>query len=197
MRKRRRKTAFARASVVCFALLTAAGCATFRFTPTSFTTDAVLARGLSELYGEHIDRLVAVMGYPSSETSVAGRRLHIWKRVEHVADSVPETRCTEYSAYTSVKGGVKRSVPKRTECLTIRHERMRAYHCAVTVEVDDEYRVVGHQIEGDGKGCEAYAGHFRRPSYWLCVREIEILAFFGRVEEEEFRAKRGRCESLR
>ena len=202
MRKRRRKIALVRASVIGFALLTAAGCATFRFTRTSFTTDAVLARGLSELHGEHIDRLIGIMGYPGSETSVAGRQLHIWKRVENVVESVPETICAKHPARASAKRGAKRRAPRRTKCPTenqvlIDRERIRTYLCTVTIEIDDEYRVVGHQIEGDEKGCESYAGYFRRPAYESCVRSIESSAILGLVRENEFRVKRGRCESLR
>lgn len=197
MRKRRRKIALVGASVVGFALLTAAGCATFRFTRTSFATDAVLARGLAELHGEHIDRLIGIMGYPGSETSVAGRQLHVWKRVENAVELVPEKICATHPARASGRKGDKRRAPQKTRCWTIKHEKMRTYLCTVTIEIDDGYRVVGHQIEGDEKGCESYAGYFRRPAYESCVRSIESSAFLGLVSEDEFRVKRARCESLR
>jgi len=117
-------------------------------------------KGLSNLYGQHIDSLIAKIGYPNKQNEVAGRKLYVWDSSQTVSYSMPVTNYnsgsvnaygTYGSAYGTYSGTSTSWVPQ-----------VANYFCTITVEVDSSETIVAAQYGGNIGGCERYAAAFRK-----------------------------------
>ena len=133
-----------------FSFIFLTGCSTFED----------IDKGLSNLYGQHIDSLIAKIGYPNKQNEVAGRKLYVWDSSQTVSYSMPVTNYnsgsvnaygTYGSAYGTYSGTSTSWVPQ-----------VANYFCTITVEVDSSETIVAAQYGGNIGGCERYAAAFRK-----------------------------------
>ena len=127
---------------------------------TGCSTFEDIDKGLSNLYGQHIDSLIAKIGYPNKQNEVAGRKLYVWDSSQTVSYSMPVTNYnsgsvnaygTYGSAYGTYSGTSTSWVPQ-----------VANYFCTITVEVDSSETIVAAQYGGNIGGCERYAAAFRK-----------------------------------
>ena len=126
----------------------------------SCSTFEDIDKGLSNLHGQHIDSLIAKIGYPNGHNVVAGRKLYIWDSSQTVSYLMPVTNYnpgsvnaygTYGSAYWTYSGTSTSWVPQ-----------VATYYCIITVEVDTRETIVAAQYGGNIGGCERYAAAFRK-----------------------------------
>jgi hypothetical protein len=124
------------------------------------TTFEDIDKGLSNLYGQNINSLIAKIGYPNKQNEVAGRKLYIWDSSQTVSYFMPTTSYssgsvnsygTYGSAYGTYSGTTTSYVPQ-----------VATYFCTITVEVDSSETIVAAQYGGNIGGCERYAAAFRK-----------------------------------
>jgi hypothetical protein len=123
------------------------------------TTFEDIDNGLSNLHGQHIDALVAKIGYPLSQNEVAGRKLYIWDSRKTFSYSLPVTtynsgNVNTYGAYGNTYGTYSGSTTSYVPQVT-------TYYCTITVEVNAYETIVAAQYNGNIGGCEPYAKAFR------------------------------------
>lgn len=127
-------------SVAVLSILTISGCATW----------GQMNEGLQGLLGQPIDVAVNKIGYPTSEQTIAGRKLYRWGSSSQQVAYMPTTTSTTgsfgvgtgftpYSATTT--GGT--FVPVN-------------YNCQITLEVDAKQIIQRYQADGNLGGCEPY-----------------------------------------
>lgn len=111
-----------------------AGCSTFDD----------IDEGIDVMRGKPIDNLITVLGFPDGEQTVAGRRFVTWSTSRNVSGitSVP-----------NFTGGPMTFAPTSN-----------TYQCTIKVEVDDQNRIMGHDLDGNIGGCEGYSKAIRRMS---------------------------------
>ncbi len=106
--------------------------------------------GLRGLIGQPINVAISKIGYPSTEQTIAGRKLYRWGVSRQSVDYMPMvTTTTGYSgvgaSYTpnssTTLGGTYISVD---------------YNCQITLEVDAKEVITGYQYNGNRGGCEPY-----------------------------------------
>lgn len=128
----RRSTGFLLGSLVILS-----GCVTFE------QVDA----GLATLKGKSLEQVIAVLGYPDAERSIAGKTIYTWGNRNTGSYTVPTTStATTYingqAIQTTVYGSSTRSYD---------------YHCKVDAIVGKGGIVEDVQYDGNLGGCERYA----------------------------------------
>ena len=126
---------------------------------TSCSTFEDIDKGLTNLHGQHIDNLIAKIGYPNGQNEVAGRKLYIWDSRQTVSYSMPTTSYSSgnvnaYGTYGSAFGTYSGST-------TTWVPQVATYFCTITVEVNQNETIVAAQYGGNIGGCERYAAAFR------------------------------------
>lgn len=119
----------------CLTVLT--GCVTFE------QVDA----GLATLRGKSLEQVIAVLGYPDSERSIAGKTIYTWGNRNTGSYTVPTTN----TATTYVNGQAIQTTMygSRTESYD--------YYCKVDAIVGRGGIVEDVQYDGNLGGCERYA----------------------------------------
>lgn len=132
-----------------FALLMVASCSTFED----------IDEGVSRLYGQPVDNLIAIIGFPDQERTIAGRRLLVWSTTEQVTVFRPvTTRSSGRAEVESFRGEVQANFERdETSFVPVLETR----ECTIRVQVDPSERIVFHDLRGDLAGCEGYARRIR------------------------------------
>jgi hypothetical protein len=121
----------------CSALLAMAGCQTFE------NMDA----GLSGLHGQPYQAAFDVLGFPDSESSIAGKRVFTWGSRNTGSYTVPTS--TTSTAYVNGQIVTVQSQGTTTESFD--------YHCKIDVIVGASGIIEHTKYDGNIGGCERYA----------------------------------------
>lgn len=121
-------------------LLALTGCATW----------SQMDQGLASLRGKPLDRAIKVLGYPSGEQNIAGKRLIVWARNATQTMYHPQTATTYGNVYS---GGVMGTYSQTTTYGTYVPV---TYACNITLEVDSSDTIVAYQYQGNIGGCAPY-----------------------------------------
>jgi len=134
--------------VVFFSVLSflAASCSTFQD----------ISDGLDRYNGQHIDYLIDVIGYPSYQQKFGSRELYVWDSSRQVTLSMPKT--VYHSGSVSSGNGGYGTYGGTS---TVTEQQTYNYNCKISVEVNDDQRIIGNNFEGNIGGCERYARAFR------------------------------------
>ena len=98
--------------------------------------------GLAAMKGQPVDNLIAVLGYPSGQTTVAGRNFVVWSTARTVSGTTPVSTYNpgSYGGYSTTY------MPTSYN-----------YNCTIKVEVDAQNRIVGYNYDGNIGGCQGYS----------------------------------------
>jgi hypothetical protein len=103
------------------------------FVLSGCTTFQDIDDGLGKFRGKHIESLIDVIGYPTYQHTVGTHDLYIWDSDEQVSIAMP---------ITTYRSGTVTYVPQTFNL-----------KCKISVEVDDEDKIINWQLEGDSDGC--------------------------------------------
>lgn len=113
-------------------------------------------KGMNALQGRPLDDAINVFGMPSGERTISGRRYIQWGRSS--SGFVPVT--TPSTTYGNVNVGRAygnySSTTYSTSYVPVN------YNCSVTMEVDENDRIMRGQYEGNLGGCEGYIKRLNR-----------------------------------
>lgn len=123
-----------------------AGCATW----------GDMDKGLSALHGSNLAAAVSVLGYPSSESRVAGMRQVIWSSSNSGVMYVPQSSTTTGSAFGT--GGFANYTATTSYMAPMAYN----YACTIILRVSDQDVILGHQYQGNMGGCEPYIKALKR-----------------------------------
>ena len=110
------------------------GCSTF----------SDIDEGIEVMRGKPINDLIDVLGFPASQQTVAGRRFVTWS-TSHTTSGV--------TAVPNFTGGPVTYAPTSN-----------TYSCTIKVEIDEQDRILGHDLEGNIGGCQGYSRSIRNMS---------------------------------
>lgn len=127
---------------------------------TGCTTFEDIDKGLSNLYGQHINSLIAKIGYPNGQNEVASRKLYIWDSRQTVSYSLPVT--TYHSGTVNTYGTYGNGYGTYSGSTTSWVPHVATYYCTITVEVNSYEIIVAAHYDGNIGGCERYAEAFRK-----------------------------------
>jgi hypothetical protein len=119
------------------------------FVLSGCTTLQDIDDGLGKFRGKHIESLIDVIGYPTYQHTVGTHDLYIWDSSEEVAIVMP---ITTYTAGTFVPYDGSFNINSGTSS-TAYVPQMVTFKCKISVEVDDEDKIVKWQLDGDSDGC--------------------------------------------
>lgn len=126
------------------------------FILTSCSTFQDISDGLDRFSGKHVDSLIDVIGYPTYQQKVGSHDLYIWDSSQVVTFSMPKT--TYHSGSVSGYGGGYGTYGGTS---TTYVPQTYNYNCKITIEVDNQDRIIDWNFEGNIGGCERYAKAFR------------------------------------
>jgi len=129
-----------RLAPAAFALLALSGCA-----------QQQIDKGLSAHVGQPVSTLIAKLNYPDRQATVAGRRAFIWGY----------DRPSEASVFTadSPAGRIGRPATLASNTLAMAPVD---HACQIRVIVDESYRVLSWDSQGNEGGCAPYARRLAR-----------------------------------
>lgn len=113
------------------------GCATWK----------QMDQGLSGLQGQSINAAISKIGYPSSEQTIAGRKLYRWGASQQSAVYMPT------SSYSY--GTIGTNTPYSNNTTGGAYVPVN-YNCSITLEADSNDVIIGYQYNGNLGGCEPY-----------------------------------------
>ena len=116
---------------------------------TACTTFQDIDEGLGKFKGKHIESLIDVIGYPTYQHTVGTHDLYIWDSSEEVAIVMP---ITTYTAGTFVPYDGSFNINSGTSATAYVPQTFN-YECKISVEVDDEDKIIKWQLDGDSDGC--------------------------------------------
>jgi len=129
-------------TLICV-LISFAGCMSMSWEP--------MDEGLAALQGRHLDAAIDVLGLPSNERQIAGRKLFVWSTTStgllfNPATSttsgnfgtVPYSQITNFSSFTPV-----------------------GYECEISLQVDEQNVIQRFQYSGNLGGCRVYMERLR------------------------------------
>ncbi|MCT9114719.1 hypothetical protein N6G02_01110 [Cupriavidus gilardii] len=105
---------------------------------------------MSALVGEPLDTAIQVLGMPSGEQTIAGRRYIQWGRSSSGFVPISNTTTSYGSFNTAYNFGTYSKTTTGTSYLPV------SYNCTVTVAVDSGEHIRQTQYEGNLGGCEPY-----------------------------------------
>jgi len=110
-----------------------------------------LEKGMDSLLGQHVNKLVDKLGFPSEEKVIAKRKIYVWQiSSTHFS---PNTQTSTYSGMVGTK-------PVYGTATTYGGATAMPVSCKLTVEVDSDDRIIYWTGEGSEFGCSAYARRF-------------------------------------
>lgn len=114
------------------------------------TTWGQMNDGLASLQGQPLDSAIRVLGYPSGEQTIAGRRLVVWSSQSTGMMYMPQTATTRGNVYAP---GAYASYRQTTNYATMvpMHNQ-----CKITMEVDASDIITGYNYDGNMGGCSRY-----------------------------------------
>lgn len=131
-------------------------CAAFAAQLSGCATWGQFDDGLRSLVGRPLDEAINVLGMPSSERTVAGRRYIQWSSWH--SDVIPAiSTSTTHGAVHNGRSAANYSATS----LSTSYEPVD-YACIITLEVDADNRVRRGQYEGNMGGCEPYIWRLKK-----------------------------------
>jgi hypothetical protein len=115
------------------------------------TTWGQMQKGLQTLNGQPLDAAVRTLGYPNSETNIAGMHLVAWSSNSSGTVFLPQTSNTYGTAYASngnfatYSGTTSYVVPMQLN-----------YSCTITMQVSPDGVIQGSRYSGNMGGCHPY-----------------------------------------
>jgi hypothetical protein len=119
------------------------------FVLSGCTTFQDIDDGLGKFRGKHIESLIDVIGYPTYQHTVGTHDLYIWDSDEQVSIAMP---ITTYTAGTVAPYDGSFNINSGTSTTTYVPQTFNL-KCKISVEVDDEDKIINWQLEGDSSGC--------------------------------------------
>lgn len=126
--------------IVVSAVLPLAGCVTWE----------QFDRGMDTLIGQPVDHAISILGFPSGERIVAGKRYVQWGRSS--AGFVPFTS----PSYTAGSFNVGNKVGNYSSTTMNTTYMPMSFDCTIVAELDSENRVKRTQYDGNMGGCEPF-----------------------------------------
>lgn len=118
----------------------ATGCATQRLT-----------KGMDSLMGQPVNSLIEKIGFPNEEKIIANRKVYVWQMSSTHISINPQT--TTYSGMVGTR-------PVYGTATTYSGTTAMPVSCKLTVEVDNEEKIIYWTGEGSEFGCAPYARRF-------------------------------------
>jgi len=124
-----------KAALICV-LLGLAGCMSWE----------PMEKGLAALKGKRLDDAIDVLGFPSSERQIAGRKVFVWSTKSMGLLFNPATSTT-YGNFGSTPYGQTTTLTSFTPV---------GYECEISIQVDDQNVIQTAQSYGNWGGCQVY-----------------------------------------
>tara|TARA_B100001142_G_C13975796_1_gene516725 strand:+ start:136 stop:549 length:414 start_codon:yes stop_codon:yes gene_type:complete len=124
---------------------------TILFLPSCFATFTELQNGLDKHQGLSLNTLIDRIGFPTAQQNIAGRKLYVWDTSNTVTMSMPTTSNTSGTVTSGTSSGTY------SGSSTIWVPTTYNYNCRITIEVDDQDKIISNYWEGNRGGCERYA----------------------------------------
>ena len=121
------------------------------FLPSCFATFTDLQNGLDRYQGLSLNSLIDRIGFPTAQQNIAGRKLYIWNTSQTVTMSMPSTANTSGNVSSGTSSGTY------SGSTTIWTPTTYNYNCRITIEVDDQDKIISNYWEGNRGGCERYS----------------------------------------
>lgn len=104
------------------------------------STFSNIDEGVSSLRGQNINSLISIIGLPSAEQNIAGRKIYVWDTSQTVSTTtaVPTYNPSGFSTYAYVPSSAQ-------------------YVCTIKVVVDENDIIQSHELEGNIGGCERWS----------------------------------------
>lgn len=138
-----------------------AGCATW----------GQMDQGLTALHGKNIQAAVYKLGYPSGETAVAGMKFVTWSSSASSVMFMPQTSTSYGNVYGPRGTYTYNQVSTGTMAVPMNGA------CTITLRVNEDNIIVGHQYDGNMLGCERYIKALKRKEQGM--QSIKLPADFG------------------
>ena len=116
--------------------------------------------GLGSYKGQHINTLVAVIGYPDTTNVVGGQKVHVWKNAfaQEYSTSTTTTTLESRNVWDTNLGDYGGELT--TEYINVPTTTIETgthhYACKVTVLVNKSDVITNADLVGDRKGCLLY-----------------------------------------
>lgn len=114
------------------------------------TTWGQMDDGLTSLQGQPLDTAVRILGYPSGEQTIAGRRLVVWSSQSTGMMYMPQTATTYGTAYTAGGYANYNQTTNYATMVPLNNQ------CKITMEVDGSDIITGYNYDGNMGGCSRY-----------------------------------------
>lgn len=114
------------------------------------TTWGQMNDGLAALQGQPLDSAIRVLGYPSGEQTIAGRRLVVWSSQSTGMMYMPQTATTYGNVYAPSGFASYNQTTSYGTMVPLHHQ------CKITMEVDAANTITGYSYDGNMGGCSRY-----------------------------------------
>lgn len=112
--------------------------------------------GLRTLKGRNIDDAINVLGMPSGERTVAGKRYIQWGRSSSEFMPITSPSTTYGTVSTNKSFGTYSATTYTTSYIPV------DYSCSVTMQIDSNDTIVRIEYEGNLGGCEPYINNLNQ-----------------------------------
>jgi len=104
------------------------------------STFSSIDEGVASLRGQNINSLINIIGLPSAEQNIAGRKIFVWDTSQTVSTTtaVPIYNPSGFNSYVYA--------PSSAE-----------YVCTIKVVVDENDIIQSHELEGNIGGCQRWS----------------------------------------
>ena len=137
--------------ILALVALAVSGCSTVKY----------VNKHMATLNGQHINKVIEVIGYPHQEQVIAGKKLYIWNSSGTTNTVTPVFSSTRGSAVINPYSLNNRTYGTYNQSTTAYVPSTRHEKCVVTVEVDDAGIVLNSRTNGTRRGCKRFVRDFK------------------------------------